>query len=151
MFINSILGNYYIDTFFGDFPAETSPVPKNTILEILFCTHEPTPRDEECETNLPEFNPGEDFWTLNFDGSKTKDGAGAGCASVDPEKNKTLIACRLEFECTNNAAEYEALIQGFRKATGLGVKNMKVFGDSEIIFKQVRNSVHCVSKRLARY
>lgn len=56
LFINSFFGNYYIDTFFGDFPSKTSPIPENTISELLICTHEPAPRDEECETNLPEFN-----------------------------------------------------------------------------------------------
>ena len=54
---------------------------------------------------------------------------------IDPKKNKTLIACRLEFECTNNVAEYEALIQGLKKAIDLDVKDLKVYGDSEIIVK----------------
>ena len=31
MFINTILGNYCFDTFFGDFPVEESPVPENAI------------------------------------------------------------------------------------------------------------------------
>jgi ribonuclease HI len=70
---------------------------------------------------------------------------------VDPKKNKILIACRLEFECNNNVVEYEALIQGLRKEIDLGVKNMKVFGDSKIIVKKVRNSIHCVSNKLTRY
>jgi ribonuclease HI len=55
-------------------------------------------------------------WTLYFDGSKSNEGAGVGCILKDPSGNKTLIACRLEFDCTNNVAEYEALIQGLRKA-----------------------------------
>lgn len=54
LFINSILGNYFLDTFFGDFPAKASLISDNTILELLFCTHEPAPRDEECETNVPK-------------------------------------------------------------------------------------------------
>lgn len=54
---------------------------------------------------------------------------------VEPEKKKTLIACRLEFECTNNINKYEPLIQGLKKAIDLGVKDLKVYGDSEIIVK----------------
>jgi hypothetical protein len=37
-------------------------------------------------------------WSLYFDGSKYKEGAGAGCVLIDPADNKTLIASRLEFE-----------------------------------------------------
>ena len=32
------------------------------------------------------------------------------------------MSCRLEFECTNNTAEYEALVQGLKKAIELKVK-----------------------------
>ena len=70
---------------------------------------------------------------------------------VNPKKNKTLVACRLEFECTNNVAEYEALIQGLKKSIDLGVKDLKVYEYYEIIVKQVRNLIHCISNRLTRY
>lgn len=33
----------------------------------------------------------------------------------------------------------------------LGVKDLKVYSDSEIIVKQVRNLIQCVSNRLTRY
>ena len=55
---------------------------------------------------------------------------------MDPEK-KYFLSCRLEFECTNNTAEYKALVQGLKKAMEFIVKNLKVYGDSEIIVKQV--------------
>ena len=49
-------------------------------------------------------------WNLFFDGYKSKDGAGAGCVFIDPRGTKIMIACRLEFECTNNILEYESLV-----------------------------------------
>ena len=57
---------------------------------------------------------------------------------IDLAGNKTLIACRLEFECTNNMAEYEALLQGLRKALDLNIQNLTVFGDSKIVVRQVK-------------
>ena len=66
-------------------------------------------------------------------------------------KNKHFLSCRLEFECTNNTAEYEALIQGLKKAIEFKVKNLKVYGDSEIIVKQVRNKIHFLSPHLKVY
>jgi len=62
-----------------------------------------------------------------------------------------FISCRLEFECTNNVAEYEALLQGLRKAIDLKVKYLHVFGDSEIVIRQVNNTIHCISPHLRAY
>ena len=50
-----------------------------------------------------------------------------------------MLSCRLEFECTNNTAEYEALFHGLYKIIGLNVKYLKVYGDSEIVIRQVKN------------
>ena len=74
-------------------------------------------------------------WTLFFDGSKSKDGAGAGCVLIDPKGTKIMIACILQFECTNNIAENESLVQGLRKAIYLGAQVIECYGDSEIIVK----------------
>ena len=62
-----------------------------------------------------------------------------------------MLSCRLEFECKNNIAEYEALVQGLYKAIGLKVQYLKVFGDSEAVIKQVRNTIHCLSSHLKHY
>ena len=86
-----------------------------------------------------------------FDGSKTLEGSRVGCVLIDPKKNKHFLSCRLEFECTNNTAEYEALVQGLRKSIELKVKNLKVYGDSEIVVKQIRNHIHCISPHLKSY
>jgi ribonuclease HI len=60
---------------------------------------------------------------------------------IDPASNTTLIACRLEFECTNNTTEYEALLQGLRKELDLRIQNLTVFGDLEVVVRQVKNSI----------
>jgi len=62
-----------------------------------------------------------------------------------------MLSCRLEFECTNNTAEHEALIQGLYKEIGLNIQYLKVFGDSEIVIKQVRNIILCLSGHLKHY
>ena len=43
------------------------------------------------------------------------------------------------------------MIQGLKKAIELKVRNFKFFGDSEIIVKQVRNTIHCLSPHLKGY
>jgi hypothetical protein len=62
-----------------------------------------------------------------------------------------MISSRLEFECTNNTVEYEALVQGLKKDIDLKVKCLRVFGDSEIIVRQVNNSIHYLSPHLKSY
>ena len=75
------------------------------------------------------------IWTLYFDGSKSNEGARVGCLLIDPKGNKTCISCRLESNCTNNNVEYEALIQGLKKAIDLDIKVLVAYGDSEIIVR----------------
>jgi hypothetical protein len=135
-----------MNTFFGNFMAETSII---TDLEqqskIVTCTQ------SASLPNVPNMADEAHIWALYFDGSKSKEGAGAGCVLIDPIGNKTLIACQLEFECTNNTAEYEALLQGLKKAVDMNVENLMVFGDLEIVVRQVINSIHYLSQHLKSY
>ena len=79
------------------------------------------------------------------------EGSWASCVLVDPKNNKHFLFCRLEFECTSKTVEYETLVQGLRKAIEFKVENLKVYGDSEIIVKQIRNQIHCISPHLKDY
>lgn len=88
------------------------------------------------------------LWTLYFDGSKSSDGAGASCTLINLEGVKTTLTCRLEFECTNNIVEYEALVQGMYKEIRLDIKYLQVYGDSKFVVKQVRNKMHCIYTHL---
>ena len=73
------------------------------------------------------------IWTLYFDGSRSKEGPGVGCLLIDLHGNRMMIACHLEYECINNVVEYEALMQGLKKALDLHVKCIQVFKDSQIV------------------
>jgi ribonuclease HI len=135
-----------MDTFFGNFMAEASPIINPEQQSEIVAYMQPTASMQQ--SHVPD---GNQIWSLYFDGSKSKEGAGAGCIIIDPAGNKTLMACRLEFECTNNTAEYEALLQGLRKALDMNIQNLVVFGDSEIVVRQVRDSIHCLSPHLKSY
>jgi ribonuclease HI len=101
--------------------------------------------------STPNIADDEQIWSLYFDGSKSREGVGAGCVLIDPIGNKIFISFRLEFECTNNTTEYKTLLQGLRKALDMDVQKLVVFGDSEIIVKQVRNEIHCLSPHFKNY
>lgn len=88
---------------------------------------------------------------MYFDGSKTQEGSGAGYVLIDPLYRKHLIFVRLEFECTKNIVEYEALILGLQKVIKFKVVVLKVVGDSKIVVRQVCNTTHYVSPHLKSY
>jgi ribonuclease HI len=43
------------------------------------------------------------------------------------------MSYKLEFETTNNVVEYEALVLGMRDAKEMGIKEIAIFGDVELI------------------
>jgi ribonuclease HI len=55
------------------------------------------------------------------------------------------------FPASNNAAEYEALINGLRIAVELGIKCLEIRGNSELVVGQVMKDKNCVDPRMAAY
>uniref|UniRef100_A0A2N9IA87 Integrase catalytic domain-containing protein n=1 Tax=Fagus sylvatica TaxID=28930 RepID=A0A2N9IA87_FAGSY len=78
-------------------------------------------------------------WTVNIDGSSTKEMSGAGVILVSPEGDKFEYALQLRFHATNNEAEYEALLAGLRLSKGMGIKVLTI---------KERLSVNCGAKLL---
>ena len=125
---SSIIGNYSVDSFLSNFNAHVSPYLEHSVLSQV----ENFSRTDslKCINFLDKPVNKSLFWKLFFDGSRSNDGVGAGCVLISPEGEKIMLTCRLEFDCTNNIAEYKALVQGLYKAIRLDVKYLQVFGDS---------------------
>ena len=71
---------------------------------------------------------------------------------INSPKGKTFnFAYRLEFDATNNLAEYEALLLGFETTRDMGIKMLSISGDSDLIILQVKNEFACKCKRLTKY
>ncbi|XP_028114221.1 uncharacterized protein LOC114312222 [Camellia sinensis] len=77
----------------------------------------------------------EAYWDLKFGGAS---GAGKGGASITltSEGEKFHLSYKLDFECSNNEAEYEALILGLIAAQKKGLRKLKIWGDSELVVRQ---------------
>ena len=67
---------------------------------------------------------------MYFDGSLMKTGAGAGLLFISPLGVHVRYTIWLHFTASNNAAEYEALVNSLQIATELGVRRLDVRGDS---------------------
>jgi ribonuclease HI len=70
---------------------------------------------------------------------------------IDPSEDQVKYMVHLEFKDTNNMAEYEALIFGLSVALSLGIRQLLVKGDSQLIIKQVHGECSCNEPRLAAY
>jgi ribonuclease HI len=90
-------------------------------------------------------------WKIFFDEASSKYGAGAGVVFVSPAQEIVSLSYKLEFEATNNVAEYEALVLGLRAAKDMGIKEIFVFGDAEMIVQQIKNIYQAKHPRLRSY
>jgi hypothetical protein len=76
---------------------------------------------EWTDTQLPPVQLQAELWTMYFDGSLMKTGAGAGLLFISPLGVHMRYIIRLHFPASNNITEYEAIITGLRIAVELGV------------------------------
>src|SRR3954463_7961233 len=74
---------------------------------------------------------------MNFDGSRQLQGSGAGVVLTLPRGEKFCYVLQLQFTCTNNEAEYEALLHGLRLAREMNISRIQCFGDSDLVSQQV--------------
>ena len=88
---------------------------------------------------------------MYFDGSVMVPDSGAGVVLISLDGSRLRYANRLHFSASNNAAEYEALINGPRIAIELGATRLYVRGDSELVVDQVMKGSSCKNPLMAAY
>ena len=60
-------------------------------------------------------------------------------------------AYRLNFKCTNNMAEYEALLLGLKLIKSLGRIRVSVLGDSDLVIQQIKGNFLTNDPKLRSY
>jgi len=100
----------------------------------------------------------EGLWTMDFDGAVGNYGAGIGIWVRSPfsAPNKVpssvrVFSYKLAFECSNNEAEYEALITSLKILRKLNAKRISLYGDSKLVIKQVRGEYQEKHPRMRAY
>jgi ribonuclease HI len=63
--------------------------------------------------------------------------AGAGAVIVNPDGHIVAKIGKFLGESTNNVAEYMGLILGLKRAKAMGIKELEVLSDSELLVKQL--------------
>jgi ribonuclease HI/transposase InsO family protein len=106
---------------------------------------------EWVDTQLPTAPIQPELWTMYFDGSLMKIGAGAGLLFIPPLGKHVRYVLRLHFPASNNMAEYEALVNGLRIAVELGVRCLDALGDSQLVIDQVMKNSRCRDRKMEAY
>jgi ribonuclease HI len=131
---------FSVDTDLGTSILQLSDVPQPPIeirkQPITFCEDPP---------------PKTSVWKMFFDGASSRESVGAGVVFISPTQETISLSCKLEFETTNNVAEYEALVLGLRAAKDMKIEELAVFGDAELIVHQVKNLYQAKHPRLRAY
>jgi ribonuclease HI len=96
--------------------------------------------DVDHSLNFVQLKPRE----LYFDGLVCGKGQGAGCVIISPNGMCIDLSIRLEFACTNNQVEYESLLHGLKYLRDLGARDVDVFGDSNLIMRQIKGDSQCL-------
>nr|AAP06851.1 putative polyprotein [Oryza sativa Japonica Group]ABF95101.1 retrotransposon protein, putative, unclassified [Oryza sativa Japonica Group] len=121
----------------ADFVAEWTPAPEPVSI----------PEASSGPSQLPHIA----YWVMQFDGSLSLQGAGAGVTLTSPSGDVLRYLVRLDFRATNNMAEYEGLLAGLRVATGLGIRRLLVLGDSQLVVNQVCKEYQCSDPQMDAY
>ncbi|XP_019159991.1 PREDICTED: uncharacterized protein LOC109156594 [Ipomoea nil] len=106
-----------------------------------FLADHPIPAEWDLSDDLPD----EDVlvievlppWKMYFDGALHREGAGAGVVFVTPEGEVLPYSFTLTKQCSNNVAEYQALILGLEIAADMKQLRINIYGDSKLVINQV--------------
>ena len=90
-------------------------------------------------------------WILNFDGSSIENSTGERIVIISPRGVKTTLSFNLAYGCPNNQAEYEALVIGLEILLDLREKDVRVIGDSQLVFRQLTREYKCNNWLLTPY
>ena len=69
----------------------------------------------------------------------------------NPEGDKIECMVCLDFPTTNNKAKYKALIAGLDLTKAVGVENLVVYCDSQVVTSQVNDDYECKNERMKKY
>nr|GEU88054.1 putative ribonuclease H-like domain-containing protein [Tanacetum cinerariifolium] len=90
-------------------------------------------------------------WTLFTDGASSPKGLGAGLVLIGPSSIEYTYAFRLTFPCTNNEAEYEALLAGLRIARQMNISDIEVKVDSKLVASQINGNYEASKDSTIKY
>jgi ribonuclease HI len=93
----------------------------------------------------------DEAWTMFYDGSWGTFSVGVAAILISPPKIRICYAARLEFNCTNNIAEYKALLLRLRKLKAMRIRTTILKSDSQVIIGHIDKSSKARDPKLEKY
>jgi ribonuclease HI len=90
-------------------------------------------------------------WKLYFDESACSSSQGIGIVIISPNGDNFEASSRLNYFCTNNQAEYEALLFGLEILASIKVRHVETFDNSLLVVQQVSGECQCLEWSLNTY
>nr|XP_004240690.1 uncharacterized protein LOC101246060 [Solanum lycopersicum] len=107
--------------------------------------------DEEISCIDEVIHDNDQGWKLFFDGASNRKGVGIGAVLMSESGEYYPISAQLRFYCTNNMSEYKACILGLRLAVDMGIQNLLVLGDSDLLVHQIQGEWETRDPKLIPY
>ncbi|KAH0737853.1 hypothetical protein KY290_036558 [Solanum tuberosum] len=88
---------------------------------------------------------------MYINGAVHHGGAGAGVVFITSQEEILPFSFTLKQCCSNNVAEYQALILGLEMVVDMKQLNVQVFGDSQFVINQLLGSYEVKKPELRPY
>jgi ribonuclease HI len=138
---NGRIGNWILALTEFELSFESAKDVKGQIIADFITEH------HDSSINLLEITP----WALFFDGSSCGKGGGVGILLMSPWGEMFEFAIPIQPTVTNNQAEYEALLIGLQYLKEAKAISVEIFGDSELVIKQLNGQYECRNDILRNY
>ncbi|KAI5343608.1 hypothetical protein L3X38_011484 [Prunus dulcis] len=91
------------------------------------------------------------LWTLYVDGSSNQQGCGAGLVQILLNRTTIEYAIWFEFKTSDNEAEYAALLSSLWLAKVMGVEQLWICSDSQLVVNRVNTKFEAKDASMAAY
>ena len=98
-----------------------------------------------------QLTPDLPIWKLSMDGVANAQGSGAGLILTSLEGIDLEYALIFGFQASNNEAEYEVVIAGLNLAHSMEADQLKVYSDSQLVEKQIKDSYEARGEEIILY
>ena len=107
--------------------------------------------DDEVPGEVTTAEVVEEQWIMKFDGSSTANSRGVEVVLYHNGEETMALLFKLEFLCSNNTAEYKAYLTGLTTDLEMGIKHLKVVGDSNLVVYQAKGRFFLKEPSLTLY
>ena len=131
--------------------GKSRAVKSQAITDLLaqFPREEEFPLDDEVLKEVVMAEKIREQWVMKFDGSSTTQLGGVRVVLYHEKDKAIVLSFKLEFPCSNNTAKYKAYLTGLAIALEMGVKHLRVLGDSNLVVCQTKGSFSLKEPSLA--